>query len=162
VVVGDEFGASLALGALAAARDQALPLPAACVALSPWVDLSLSAASITGNAESDPVLSPSVLERAAGHYLGAVAPEDPRVSPLHSNLEGLPATLIQASSIEILVDDATNLARALENHGVEVELEVWSDLPHLWHLGAVDGNAGLPEAQEAMSSIAEFIRGWVA
>ena len=41
-----------------------------------------------------------------------------------------------------------------EVKGVEVDLEVWDDMPHVWHLFAPI----LPEAQEAIAHIGDFLR----
>ena len=44
-LIGESAGGGLAVTALLAARDQGLPMPAACVALSPWTDLACEGAS---------------------------------------------------------------------------------------------------------------------
>ncbi len=52
---------------------------------------------------------------------------DARVSPLYSDLRGLPPVLIQVGSDETLLDDATRLAAAAGADDVFITLEIW---PH--------------------------------
>ena len=46
------------------------------------------------------------------------------------------------------------LTERAKEAGVEVDLEVWDDMPHVWHLFAPI----LPEAQEAIAHIGDFLR----
>ena len=57
VLYGDSSGGALALSLLIVLRDAGIPMPAGCVLLSPWVDLTHS--------------FPSVLTNAAGDYIPA-------------------------------------------------------------------------------------------
>jgi epsilon-lactone hydrolase len=61
-------------------------------------------------------------------------------------------------SIKTLRDDANALTQRDLAAGVPVELEVWDDMPHVWHHVA----AILPEAQQAIAHIDEFVRKYVA
>src|SRR5438132_69335 len=81
--------------------------PAACVLFSPWLDLTLSGASMHDRAGDDPVLTPGALAESARMYGGAG--EDltrPLVSPLFADLAGLPPMLILVGTAEVLLDDA--------------------------------------------------------
>ena len=76
------------------------------------------------------------------------------VSPLYGDPRGLPPTLLQVGSDEILRDDAERMAERMRQAGCEVTLEIWSRMPHVWHGFA----PVLPEARRAITRIGEFIR----
>ena len=89
----------------------------------------------------------------AAAYLGAQDPRAPLASPLFADLRGLPPLLVHVGTAEILLDDATRLAEAARDAGVEVELEVWDDMIHVWHAFA----DALPEGVQAIEGIAGFL-----
>lgn len=154
VVAGDSAGGGLAVAMLLALRDRALPLPAAGVCLSPWVDLSCGLPSCADGAPPDPVLEQSVLREMARSYLGTTDPRTPLASPLHGDLHGLPPLLIQVGSDELLLDDGRELASRATQAGVAATLEVWEGMIHVWHwfLPMLD------EAQAAVDRVGTFIR----
>ena len=154
VIGGDSAGGGLALAAMARLRDEGERLPAAAVLLSPWVDLALTGDSLHRKAAEDPVLSPAQLKEFATLYLGDADPRTPLASPLYADLSGLPPLLIQAGTAEILLDDATRLAERASDAGVDVTLDIWPEMIHVWQ-----GFAGfLPEGQTAVTQIGAFVR----
>ena len=87
-------------------------------------------------------------------YLAGKDPRAPLASPIHADLRGLPPLLLQVGSIERLLDDTTVLAQRAREAGVEVEVDVWDDMPHVWH----HFPPILPEGQQAIQRVAEFMR----
>jgi monoterpene epsilon-lactone hydrolase len=154
VVAGESSGGGLALAALAALRAAGDDLPGAAVCISPWVDMTLSGASIDDNAQLDPFISKFVLEMMAGAYLQGQDPETPSASPLFADLTGLPPTLILVGTNEALLDDSTRLADRARNAGVTVTLNVADDMYHMWPIMS----AFLPEARNAVQEIGRFVR----
>jgi len=154
VIVGDSAGGGLTVATLVALRDAGEPLPAAAVCLSPWVDLELLGESMTTKAEIDPMLLREVGLQWAKAYLGDAHPRTPLAAPLHADLTGLPPLLIQVGTAETLLDDSIRLAERAKSAGVDVALEVWDDMIHVWQFFA----ARLPEGQQAIDRIGEFIR----
>jgi monoterpene epsilon-lactone hydrolase len=150
--MGDSAGGGLAFAVLLKLRDDGLPLPAAAVALSPWTDLALTGASLRQNARADPMLNADDLPRLVAEYLAGADPRLPYASPLYGDLAGMPPTLIQVGSDEILLDDAVRMHERLCRAGCVAELEVWPRMPHVWHLFA----PVLPEARRAIGSIGSF------
>ena len=59
---------------------------------------------------------------------------DPRLSPLYADLNGLPPTLIQIGSAETLLDDAVRFAAAAGEADVSATLEIWPHMIHAWPL----------------------------
>ena len=142
-VAGDSAGGALVVALLVAVRDLDLPLPAASVLLSPWVDLTMSGPSYDSHASLDPFITRAELEDAAGLYLDGRDPLDPVASPLFADLSGLPPMLIHAGGLEILESDSTRLADAASGAGVDVRLTIWDDLWHVFHFWAAE----VPEAR---------------
>lgn len=154
VIAGDSAGGGLTLATLVALRDAGDPLPAAAVCISPWTDMEGTGQSLDTNAATDPWFKKEGLHLAAEAYLGGADPRDPLASPLHADLSGLPPLLIQAGAAEMLLEDSTRVAERAKAAGVDVTLEVWDDMIHVWHAFA----GMLPEGQQAIDRIGEFVR----
>jgi monoterpene epsilon-lactone hydrolase len=157
VLAGDSAGGGLAAATLVALRDARTPLPAAGVLLSPWVDLEAGGASLATNAGADPMVDPGALRLAAAAYLGDVPARHPLASPLHAGLARLPPLLVQVGTREVLLDDAVRFAARARAAGVDVALERWDGMIHVWHAFA----PLLPEATDALDAIGAFVRGRV-
>ncbi len=152
--VGESAGGGLTVATLVALKREELPQPSSAAVFSPWVDLTLSGASISEKAAVDPALKASGIRLRAGDYVAGGDPADGLASPLFADLTGLPPLLIQAGSHEILLDDATRLAAHAAAADVAVTLEVTPGVPHVFQ-----GFAGtLDEADEALASAGRFIR----
>ena len=154
VLAGDSAGGGLALSTALALRDSGGPAPAALVLLSPWVDLVMHDAPVA-EPPGEAMLSVNWAAACAAHYLGSDTPaDDPRVSPLRADLRGLPPTLIQAGTDELLHAQALQLATALRAAAVDVRCEITTDR---WHV--FQTHAGmLRSADEALDRIAQFVR----
>jgi monoterpene epsilon-lactone hydrolase len=153
-VAGDSAGGGLTVATLVAIRDAKLPLPAAGVCLSPWVDLEGIGESMTTKADVDPIVQKAGLLQMAAAYLGGNAPRTPLAAPLYADLSGLPPLLIQVGTAETLLDDASRLAECARKAGVSVSYESWEDMVHVWHLFA----PMLDEGQQAIDRIGDFVR----
>jgi acetyl esterase/lipase len=151
--VGDSAGGGLALAALLKLRDEGHTLPAAAVVLSPWTDLALTGPSLHSNAPADPVLEMSRVIKHSHDYLAGADPRYPYASPLYGDASGLPPTLIQVGSDEMLRDDAVRLAEKLKAAGCETEIDVFPRQPHGWQLYA----RILPEGRQAIERIGVFL-----
>lgn len=153
-VVGDSFGAGLALATAMALRDQGYGrLLDSVVGLSASFDVTASGDSYIRWAATDVVISAEVTRQCAEAYAPGIDPEDPRLSPLFGTFQGLPPLLLQFSESEAVADDSTRAALAVEQCGGEVEVQRWPGMPHVWHLFA--GN--LREADDAIAKAAVFV-----
>ncbi len=153
-IAGDSAGGALSLAALVAGRDAGLPMPAAVVCLSPFLDLEGTGESIKTRADVDPIATPEVIDVWAKAYLGGADPRTPLANPLYADLHGLPPLLIQVGDHEVLLDDSTRLAQRAQAAGVQVKLEVWPEMIHRFQSYA----GVLPEGQQAVEDIGTFIR----
>jgi len=153
VVAGDSAGGNLCLGLLLALRERGEELPAAAALVSPWVDLSCSAASYLRNAAFDYGTREMLLAQARA-WAGGVPLEAPALSPLHADLRGLPPLFVQYGGAELLRDEVAALADAAREAGVDVTLDVLRDMPHNGPFFA----ELCPEAKRGLERIARFVR----
>jgi monoterpene epsilon-lactone hydrolase len=151
---GDSAGGGLVFAALLRLRDEGVELPCAAAALSPWTDLALTGASMRSNAVADPMLDPDNLPELVRNYCAAADPRNPYISPVYGDPAGLPPALIQVGSDEILRDDAVRMADRMRAAGCEAEVEIWEQMPHVWHLYA----RLVPEGRRALARIGQFLQ----
>ena len=124
------------------------------VPISPWVDMEGIGESMTTRAEVDVLVSEVGLKGMAEMFLAGQDARDPLAAPLYGDLTGLPPLLIQVGDEETLLDDSTRLAEVAETAGVEVRLDVFPEMQHVFQLFA--GN--MPEADEAIAQIGAWLR----
>jgi hypothetical protein len=74
--------------------------------VSPWTDLTLTGPSFRLNAAADPLVNVEGAAQFVGYYVAGADPRSPYISPLYGNLTGLPPTIIQVGSDEVLRDDS--------------------------------------------------------
>jgi acetyl esterase/lipase len=154
VIAGDSAGGGLTVATLVALRDAGTPLPAAGVCLSPWTDLEAIGESMTTKAQSDPMVQREGLVQMASLYLNGADPRTPLAAPLYADFSGLPPLLVQVGTAETLLDDATRLAERAKTAGVDITLEPWEDMIHVWQIFA----PMLPEGQQAIARIGDYVR----
>jgi acetyl esterase/lipase len=154
VIAGDSAGGGLTVATAVVLRDRGEPLPAALVCISPWVDLEAIGESMTTKADVDPIVQRDGILEMTKAYLGGKDPRTPLAAPLYANLAGLPPMLIHVGESETLLDDSIRLKEKAMVAGVDVNLELWEDMFHVWHYFA----AMMPEGQKAIDDIGKFIR----
>ncbi|NVM02236.1 MAG: alpha/beta hydrolase [Candidatus Helarchaeota archaeon] len=154
VIAGDSAGGGLIIATLVKLRDDGEALPAAAVCLSPWTDLGCTGETLRTKADIDPMVRLEDLKLNAKEYLGKKDPKTPLASPIYADLSGLPPILIQVGTSEILLDDANRLAERAKDAGVDVALDPWEEMVHVWQLFS----EFLPEGQEAINRIGDYIR----
>ena len=154
-VVGDSAGGGLALSMVIAIRDAGAPTPAAIVAIGPSTDLAKEGASMKERAHLDPIVT---YESSMAHALRYVGPngnlKHPLASPLYADLRGLPPLLIMVGTHEALFDDSTRFAAKAEAAGVEVQLDIWEEMIHVWPFFADI----LPEGRQAIDKIGDYLK----
>jgi len=133
-IAGDSAGGGLVIAAMLAIRTAELPQPGCGWCISPWVDLACTGASMQDNATRDPNVQKAGVLEFAGIYLAGADPRSPLASPIHGDLRGLPPLLIQVGSVETLLDDSIGIARLAGLADVSVDLQIWPEMIHVWHL----------------------------
>ncbi len=154
VIGGDSAGGGLTAALLLTSGSRGLPAPAGAICLSPWVDLRNTAASYDSQASVDTMWSKSSATEAAALYLAGHDPADPLASPVLGDWSGMPPLLVLVGELETLIDDASELAAVARAAGVDVEHDVYPEMPHVWQLNYPQ----FPEAVAAVEQIGAFVR----
>jgi epsilon-lactone hydrolase len=153
VIYGTSAGAVLTAEVAARLKQLGLPLPAALGIFSGLGDFarhgdSEAIYSLRGFAGQLDPPDPATRDR---EYLAGTDPRDPVLSPIFSDLHGLPPTLFVTSGRDLLLSGTVNLHRAYLNAGVDARLVVVDALAHaFWY------DSALPEAIEANHMMADF------
>jgi monoterpene epsilon-lactone hydrolase len=153
-VAGDSAGGGLTLATLTGARDHGVRMPDAAVTLSAWTDLACTGPSLQTRAAVDPMVTAAVLQRMIREYLQGGNPTQPLASPLYADLRGLPPLLMQVGDAEVLLDDTLRVAEKAQAAGVDVTVDVYPEMIHIFQLFA----PVLPEGQQAIERIGAFLR----
>lgn len=148
-VCGESAGGGLCYALCLKLKELELPLPCGIIAISPWMDLTASGESYAFNREADPTMSKELLNFFAGCYTDDV--RNPLVSPLSADLQGMPPSLIFAGADEIMLGDAQQMHKRLQEAGCKSKLSVAQERWHAYLL------YGLAEDQEDFSAINRFL-----
>src|ERR1035438_4887922 len=153
VIYGTSAGAILTAEVAAKLKQLGLPLPAALGIFSGMGDFARAGDSqslyalrgLSGH------LDPPAPGAHDPEYAASTDAKDPVLSPIYSDLHGLPPTLLITSGRDLLLSGTVNLHRAYLNAGVDARLVVFDALPHaFWY------DSALPEAIEANHMMADF------
>jgi acetyl esterase/lipase len=155
VVAGDSAGGNLTITMLMKLRDSGNSLPSAAACLSPVTDLTPRDNLRQGF--KDPLLSPKAVKFYNQSYVGNNDAHNPLISPVFGNLWGLPPLLVHAGEDEILRDDAVRITSLAGSAGVDVRLEIFRRMWHVWQI-----NLALPQAIQSLDDIARFLKAHLA
>ena len=150
VLAGDSAGGNLTITAMMKLRAGGEHLPAAAACLSPVADLSGRGNS--AGEHNDPLLHPRATRFYAASYVAQGDARDPLISPLYGDWHGLPALLVHAGEDEVLCADAVRIEEMARAAGVNVRLEIFPRMWHVWQLFL-----GLPQARQSLDDIAQFL-----
>lgn len=153
ILAGDSAGGGLTLSTACAIRDAGLPQPAGLILISPWVDLTLTDMHSVAD-KIDPLVSWKFLRAGIRHYCGNENPGHPRISPLFSDLQHLPAVLMHCGTDEIIRGDSERLNQRLIQAGVAVDFKLVADM---WHVFPIHAGS-LHEADNAVAQMCAFTR----
>lgn len=155
IIGGDSAGGALTIMTLLSLRDAGEPLPKAAFLFSPWTDLvNFDGESYVSRAALDPVTHLKGSQIAASLYVDHLTVKPPILSPINQDLSGLPPLFIQVGDHETLLSDSTRLAERAKKAGIDVTLEIWENMWHVFQsLAAV-----LPEAEQAIDHAGRWVR----
>jgi len=150
VLAGDSSGAGLALAVLLSLKANAEPMPAGAALLCPAVEIS--GAMLTPTEAPHPM--DQIWRTSVEAYLAGHPADDPLVSPIHGDLAGLPALLVQAATGDRVRPEAEALAARARERGVDVQLELYPADSHVFQVYW----SFLPEAADALARAGGFVR----
>ena len=155
VICGDSAGGNLALSSALRLQDLSKRMPDAVIALSPATDFTASSDSLKSRAAVDPIIHPAIFEALQPLYLPQGQDlEDTYVSPYYGDYTNFPPLLLQVGDSEVLLDESTRLAWLAEQHGCDVSLQIWDEMPHVFQGFA----PFLPQANQAIDCIGDFVK----
>lgn len=153
IVSGDSCGANLALALCLRLKQEDLEMPSGLMLLSPFLDLTLTSESLRYNEKLDALLSVEALETGISFYLPKnIDKSDSFVSPIFGDFAGLPPTLVQVGSKEILLDDAKRFEDKAKEAGVDVRYKLYTGMWHNFQMFS----PWFEEAKKAIADIADF------
>ena len=158
-IAGDSAGGGLVVSAMIAIRDAGLPQPACGWCISPWVDLEALGETMSTKASADPTVQKAGILDMARLYLNGADPRLPLAAPIYANLAGLAPLLIQVGAMETLLDDAIRLAKIAGASDVRVDLQIWPEMIHVWHLFHPELKAGLRAIEQGGSFVRAITSG---
>ena len=158
-IAGDSAGGGLVVSAMIAIRDAGLPQPACGWCISPWVDLEALGETMSTKASADPTVQKAGILDMARLYLNGADPRSPLAAPIYANLAGLAPLLIQVGAMETLLDDAIRLAKIAGASDVRVDLQIWPEMIHVWHLFHPELKAGLRAIEQGGSFVRAIMSG---
>ncbi|KAA0022538.1 alpha/beta hydrolase [Antrihabitans cavernicola] len=147
---GDSAGGGLAVATARRLIDQHGVTPAALALIAPWVD-----PNYVSKRKRDLVINTAWSKACAAAYLGTADPHDPGYAPARGNLEGLPPTLVQIGTRELLYDQVVDFVDNLRSAGVDATR---TDYPNLWHVAQLQASL-LREAADAVVELGTFLHG---
>jgi epsilon-lactone hydrolase len=154
IIGGASAGGNLAAATVLRARDEGLPLPAACVLMTPEIDLTESGDSFETLLGIDNALTsklmPANLLYAGGHDL-----THPYVSPLYGDFtKGFPPTWLQSGTRDLFLSNTVLMHRALCRADIPAELHIFDAATHLMFMSG-------PEEQDRTREVRRFVdRHW--
>lgn len=149
--LGDSAGAGLCLALCQALERSRAKLPGRMVLITPFMDATLRHPGIAATDAKDGMLGPEGLREAGRLYAGPLGPEDPLVSPVRANLQGLPPTQVHVATDDILSHDALIFVDKARAAGASVDLHIGHGLMHVWPL------LPIPEARTSRETMRAFL-----
>ncbi len=155
-IAGDSAGGGLTVATLLELRHAGIPMPAAVVLLSPFLDVTASGESAKTRADQDPWFDAKDMFVVTDNYCPPGTDlKNPLVSPVFAIVAGLPPAYIQVGDDEILLSDSTRFADKMKGEGLDIEIEIW---PEMWHVFQLFIGK-MPESRRAIKRIGAYIAG---
>ena len=150
-VVGDSAGGGLALLAAQATAGRDDIRIAGLTLIAPWLDLTMSNPGIDAVERIDPWLARPGLRPVARAWANGLPLDDPRLSPIHGGLNGVPPVDLWVGTRDITLPDCRLLRELLPTEslaGYHEQADAIHDTPLL----------PVPEGRAARQSITDHIR----
>jgi epsilon-lactone hydrolase len=158
-IAGDSAGGGLVVAAMLAIRDAGLAQPVCGWCISPWVDMEGIGETMSTKEAADPMVQRAPLLDMAKLYLGGADPRSPSAAPIYADLTGLAPLLIQVGAAETLLDDAIRLAKVAGAADVRVDLQIWPEMVHVWHIFHPELRAGRRAIEQGGAFVRAMISG---
>jgi len=152
IIAGDSAGAGLAIATIQRARAASLPLPSGLILFSAYVDLDHTGYTLTTNAATD-YLPVREMSTPNDWYADVDDRTDPEASPIRADLSGFPPMLLLVGGAEMLLADSLRFSENAKRDGVECQLVIEPEMPHVWPVLA----PWEPASRRALRTCAEWM-----
>ncbi|MGM9643257.1 MAG: alpha/beta hydrolase fold domain-containing protein [Eubacteriales bacterium] len=143
ILCGESAGGGLCYALSLRLAKMGKEVPAGIIAISPWVDLTLSGDSIVTKKDLDIALTYERLRFFADAYVGSdYTPENPEISPIFADVSEMPPSLIFVGSDELLFDDAIIMERKLFHAGRSTRLIIGERMWHAYTIYSLKDHSG--------------------
>ena len=149
LIMGDSAGGGFTLALAQQIRNDSLDLPRHLVLISPWVDVMGGDSSLQ---ERDNWLTIEVLQKYGTAWAGEMGVDNPIISPLYGDMEGLPPTDLYTGTWEVFYTDVCKTYDKMKAAGVDAHLHVAQKMGHVYPLWPSH------EGRKARREIAEIIK----
>ncbi|MCR5613904.1 alpha/beta hydrolase fold domain-containing protein [Treponema sp.] len=156
LIAADGSGASLAMALLLNLRERYRECISHVILFSPWLNVTSDSPLIKEKKVRDEVMSGDCLRRSADVYTYETNLSNPLVSPVLATkeaLKGFPPVYIQMGEKEILLDDAKQFQRNLNDADCECILDIWPGMMFMFQMA----DEYLEESHLAIEKIGKFI-----
>jgi len=154
IIMGDSAGGGLSIAFVQTLSSNGLPQPKQIIALSPFLDITMSNPNISKMEKQDKVLEPDSLREAGKLYAGNISDKDPRVSPIYGSFNDLGKLSIFMGTNDVFIADARKLTKKLEQKQIPFNYFEYPRMMHTWMLSPV----ALKEGNVAIKQIIDLIK----
>lgn len=148
--IGDSAGGGLMLSFAMLLRNNGIQLPTKLIALSPWVDASMSNPTAATLEPLDPMIAVAGLKKAGEWWADGEDTTHYLISPLYGKMDGLPPIHIFAGTHDILQPDEKLFAEKAKASEIDTYYYEYPAMIHGWMF------LPIPEAKDAIKKIVEI------
>jgi len=150
-IMGDSAGGNIALGLALLLKQHEYPQPKDLILLSACVDMKLDNPLIPEYEKVDPMLSVGGMEAITKIWADDKSLEDPLISPIYGDYQGLAKITHFVGTHEGLYPDAIKLDKKLSKQEIEIDTFVYPKMNHVFVVMPI------PEAKDAQQKIVNII-----
>jgi len=161
IVAADSSAAAVACSLIFNLTDRYRNCIKQVILFSPWLDVSQYSKIISTKKISDEVMSGDILRKSSSIYTFESNTSSPFVSPLlasDEDLRNFPKTYIQMGEKEILLNDAKEFAKNLNENGTKCELDVWPEMMFMFQMA----DEYLHESHLALDKVGKIVTSYTA
>ncbi|GAA4278720.1 alpha/beta hydrolase fold domain-containing protein [Aquimarina mytili] len=149
ILIGDSAGGNLILTLTQRLIKENIDLPNRLIPISPLIDASLTNPKIKEIDVLDPILSYNGVISAKRMLLEDIPLTDSIISPINGSLRNFPPIHMFSAELDIFTPDQELFTNKAKKEGVEIEVIVGQNMPHVWPI--------LPIMSEAKAAIDKII-----
>ena len=153
IIIGDSAGGGLELALSQYWQSLGINIPKKIIMLSPWLDITLTNENISKYECADPMLTKKDLQDCGSFWAGDTLTNDPKVSPIYSDIIPNTSMYIFAGTREIFCPDCIDYYAKLKKSNADVHLILGVGMNHVYPMYPI------PEAHIAFKQIKNIIEG---